>query len=832
MAQLDELPDPPSGPNDPFQNPALESGGYLAGNDDEEVQKIRRRITPFGKALIALVLVLLVGVGYFLVKTAREDEAREQARLEGRAALERVLSQTLPPEQLASQVRDIYARYRQSPELRMSVRRILARLHDPQSIPIMIEGLRESGRERQQAALALAEIGLPAAAAARDALAEALPHTDPLVDRAEVAWAMVVTNDIRAWDTVVQLLREGKLQQVKNLDDPPRGIFDAALVARLAGRERLVQLANEQGPTGVPLRRIAAVSLAEMASPDVFDVLVRLSQDSDLDVAREAAIGLGRTGDNRAGEHILRFLNAHPDARDGVLNSLSQNSGAPGLSVIIAHATDPQTRSMATRLLRELQDPGAGDAFMQVLSTVPADSTDETLRTIRKNAIFGLAEIGDPRAADGLMELAMRPLQPGARVDPNADQDARLALDALRKIPGAPARVRAQLLQMLPRADFMRTQILLALGAAGDASLGPQIMNYLSDPNAQEGAAVAVCRLRYAPGIERVRADMRRPPNLRMVEETVQDEAVFIRRRNAIRAIAWTRDARYAADLMRIIEDPLDRRLLREEAGHALAAIADDATLEQVVTRATDTSRPEDQRLYYMFALRARSTPAISNRLVEAYLRPGVGADLMRAAAIAAGFGGDATTAAALRPLLASSDINVRLNAGIAAVLSGDEQTAGALLDALGHDGEFAGLLSGVFVTRSATGNNQAVQLEPFELLPITESMFTDGRIFRRIEMATALERGRGTNHHDFATLWLRLRLKNGWENPLGIGPHEIRARIREAAMSNDAYRREMAFRILRSLNDRGSLLYLRRQPGETGERARRELLELNAPGG
>jgi HEAT repeat protein len=699
---------------------------------------------------------------------------------------------------------------------------------DAQAVPIMIEGLRESGNERRQAAIALAEIGMPAAAAARDALAEALPRTTE-VDRAEVAWAMVVVNDPRGWDTIVDLLGSGKLQQVKNLDDPPRGIFDAALVARMAGRERLVRLAAD---SRVPLRRIAAISLAEMASPEVFDTLVTLSRDSDADVAREAAVGLGRTGDNRAGAPILAFLNAHPDARDTVLNALSQNSGAPGLSVIIANATNVETRAMATRLLRELQDPGAGDTFMQVLGSIPADTTDEQLRTIRKNAIFGLAEIGDARAADGLMELAMRPLAPGARVDPNVDQDARLALDALRKIPGAPARAKAQLLQMLPRADFMRTQVLVALGYSGDASLGPQLMTHMSNPDSQEGAAVAVAHLGYQPGIQRVLADMRRPANLRMVEETVQDEPVFIRRRNAIRAIAWTRDARYAQDLMRIVEDPLDRRLLREEAGHSLAAIADDAMLEQIATRATEQTRPEDQRLYYLYALRARSTPAIATRLVEAYLRPGVSAPVMRAAAIAAGFGGDASTAAALRPLLESTDGNVKLNAGIAAVLSGDEETARTLLAQLGRDREFAELMSGVFVTRSATGNNQAVQQEPFELLPLTESMFTDGRIYRRVQVAYLLEHGPGTNHHDFAMLWLRLRIRNGWEHPLGIGPHEVRARIREAASGADASRREQAFRMLKSLNDRGSLLYLRRQPGEVGEQARRALLDLNAPNG
>ncbi len=67
--------------------------------------------------------------------------------------------------------------------------------------------------------------------------------------------------------------------------------------------------------------------------------------------------------------------------------------------------------------------------------------------------------------------------------------------------------------------------------------------------------------------------------------------------------------------------------------------------------------------------------------------------------------------------------------------------------------------------------------------------------------------------------------MRNGWENPIGIGPFEIRRKLREAAAGADAFRRDMAFRMLRALDDRGSLLYLRRQPGDVGERARRELL-------
>lgn len=824
MDKIDDLPDPPA-PDESFDSPAGGGGGYLSGNDDEEVRKIRRRTSGWDKILILVVLAGLCGTGYFLWRSAQQTAAVERANHDGRAALERIVSQPIPQDQIAAQVRTAYEQYKAGSEFRMAARRILARIHDASAMPIFIEGLQQSGRERQQAALGVAEIGMPAAAAAREALVSALPHTDPMIDRAEVTWAMVVAEDPRAWTTVVELLGSGRLQQITNLDEPPRRIFDPGLVARMAGHARLVQLASD---THVPVRRIAAVSLAELASPEVFDTLVHLARDPDADVAREAAIGLGRTGLDRAGDPIVAFLNAHPDARDAVLNALSQNAGAPGLSPVMRTATDPTIRSQATRLLRELQDPGAGDAFVAVLGTVPASATDEVQRNIRKHAIFGLAEIGDARAAEGLMELVQRPLVPGARVDPNADLDARLALDALRKIPNACIAARATLLQILPRADFMRTQLLLALGESGDASLAPQMMVYLRDVNAQEGAAVAIARLNYAPGIAQIRTDARRPAALNMAQETVQDEAVFISRRNAIRALAWTHNPLYAADLERIIEDQNDRNALREEAGHALASIADDHTIDDIATRALDTTRPEATRLFYLYALRGRSNPAASNRLVESYLRPGTPSGVMHAAAIAAGFGGDDSTAAALRPLITSEDANVQLNASIAAVICGDEATAQVLLARLVEHHDLGELLGNTFVTRSATGNNTGVQLEPLELTPVTRTMFQDGRIHRRINMATLLERGRAGQHFDFAMVWLRIRIKNGWENPIGIGPFEIRAALRETANGSDAFRSDMSFRMFRSLNDRGSLLWLRRQTGTAAERARRELVEMN----
>ncbi len=832
---FDDLPDAPDVPDDP---PGGDGGGPM-GSDDDAVRQIRRRVSPIGWLLIISVLGIGGGVGYYMVNTAIHDARDEREKEQGRLDLQRVLQENLPNDQAAARVRDIYSRY-QSESVRMSARRILAGLKDPQAVPMLIEGLNAPGQGRAQAALGLAEIGSPAADAARAKLNEVLPTTTDQLDRVEVAWALVVLGDATAWTTIRELLESGKLQQVQGLNQ--RRIFDPALVARAAGKARLVELVSSRS---VGSRRLAALSLAELATPDLIEPLAVLSRDADADVAREAAIGLGRTGDPRATDGIMAYLAAHPDQRDGVLGALATSAGAAGLGVVIHGARDLQTRATATRLLRDQHDPDSGEALSEALAA--ATGTDEVSQGMRRNAVFGLAEVGDPRAVDGLIQYANWGL---THTDPNSTQEAKLALDHIRRIPGAPARAKDALLALLrdPHGDFARTPALLALAKTGDASVASVVTPFLAQPDAQEGAAVAVCSLRLPDCFGRVLTQAKMPAGLRMVEETVRDEQVFIARRNAINALAWAglrregpplaaaQRAAVVRELRRIVEDVNDRPSLRESAGFSLATVADDATIAELANRATDTAVPEATRLYYVYALRARSNPQLANRLVQTYLRRGVDPGLMKVAAITAGFGADDSTSDLLIPLLAladPADANVRFAAGVATALGGNARAANALVEALAASDELAGTLLNEFTPRNANPNAQT-QNENLSLLPLTPEMFADGRVYRRVEVASILETGKGNKHFSFALNQLTGRLRAGWEAAPGIGPYEVRAELRRAALGSDARSRDQAFRALRALNDRGSLLSLRRQTRvpEAAERARRELLEMSSAGG
>ena len=200
---FDDLPDVPDAPDEPPPG-----GDGPMGSDDDAVKQIRRRVSPFGWLVILTVLGVGGGTGYYMLNAAIQESRDEREKEEGRIELSRILQQNLPEAQTAEQVRAVYNRYH-SENVRMSARRILAGLRDPQAVPMLIDGLAFEGVARAQAALGLAEIGLPAAESAKARLLAVLPLTDPQRDRVEVAWALVVLNEPSAWPTVREMLEAG-----------------------------------------------------------------------------------------------------------------------------------------------------------------------------------------------------------------------------------------------------------------------------------------------------------------------------------------------------------------------------------------------------------------------------------------------------------------------------------------------------------------------------------------------------------------------------------------------------------------------------------------------
>ena len=101
------------------------------------------------------------------------------------------------------------------------------------------------------AATALAEYGSPAADKAKDPLLAAL-KTAPAGAKPQIAWALVVLGEARAFDEVMTLYRLGHLSKVQRLGG---GIaFDPERIVELISLDKLASYAERRERGGAPAR--------------------------------------------------------------------------------------------------------------------------------------------------------------------------------------------------------------------------------------------------------------------------------------------------------------------------------------------------------------------------------------------------------------------------------------------------------------------------------------------------------------------------------------------------------------------------------------------------
>src|SRR5690606_13043263 len=87
----------------------------------------------------------------------------------------------------------------------------IGHFRDAQAVPMLIAGLDQAGVIRRDSAWALARIGLPAAAPAKEALLTVLPDTDAR-DYAQVVWTLAVLREQDAASAILEAFSAGKLQ--------------------------------------------------------------------------------------------------------------------------------------------------------------------------------------------------------------------------------------------------------------------------------------------------------------------------------------------------------------------------------------------------------------------------------------------------------------------------------------------------------------------------------------------------------------------------------------------------------------------------------------------
>ena len=219
-------------PDDDALPPGPPGGGMPAGGsfDMGDGNFKRGRFAP-----VAILIGLLAVAGFvvfLLIGTKQESEKLtiEQAEEQKKAIY------VLPKEEAAGKWRE-WAQSDRSDYLKEEALKQLAWLKDPAGVDLAIKSLSYPAEPIQgMAATALAEYGSPLADKAKDPLLAAL-KTAPAGAKPQIAWALVVLGESRAFEDIMTLYRLGHLSKVQRLGG---GVaFDPERIVKLVSLDKL-----------------------------------------------------------------------------------------------------------------------------------------------------------------------------------------------------------------------------------------------------------------------------------------------------------------------------------------------------------------------------------------------------------------------------------------------------------------------------------------------------------------------------------------------------------------------------------------------------------------
>lgn len=779
LSGLPDLPAVPSADDDL----ARASAAVGSLDDDAAARKIRTRTSWFGRIVGVTLVGGGIGLAYFAwqrneASEHRWDAYRAAQQAESREEFLRMIREELP----RSTFQDV----------RLEIMSELGEHQDAESVPLLVRLLDEPGAIRAQAARSLARIGSPAADVAKPDLMRVLPTCDAR-DRAPVVWALAVLNEPAAADAIVEEFAAGHLQGQYGFD--PRIIVTVLGVQRLSTPEMT-------GHPSTGVRALVAQALSEAGTPDVIDPLTTMLRDEDDQVRRQAAAGLGRIGDPRAAGPLFAAMQQNPGMRVQVLDALRRSTGARGLAVLLASANDDATRRDLATMIRGTHDPAGADALATLLT-----STDEVARL---EAASGLAELGDARGVPVLLAFAQ-----GEDLGRARDALDMLALVQSPEVPAALAPMVTNERYLARRAGMLK-----ALGRSGSQDAGPILMREL-DGDDIATAAMALAELNYEPAYQTLLRMMPRPRGTPFNQHAgmagVALETAYQNRTAAVRAIGRYGRPDAAQALMTIIEDAEDDPRLRNDAGLALGAVANDEILERVLTRIQATDLDDAARRFYLGALWQRPSRSIASRLLELIANPATSSDVRLPAAVAVGYAADPANDARLVQLLDSPETDDA--AAIAICLGGSEEAARALLARLGQSSELRMAVQEMLMNQTNDWFNL-----------VTTDLWDSGQVYRRLRVAAILNDGEGDNRHGYAWTTFVARLQAGWSGFHGMSTNAIRRRLYADLTGADATNRELIVRLFAATGDLGLLMAARDAGGPGAEEARRMLMELNRP--
>jgi HEAT repeat protein len=730
----------------------------------------------------------------------------------------------------------------------------LAWAKDPAGVPLITAGLSsEDHRIRGTAAQALLEYGTPAADSAKPALMKALAEADAS-DKPQIAWALATLKVGEAFDTVLSEYRQGHLSEVQKIDGAPA--FDPEI---LAGMVSLDKLASMSGDESESVRQLVATVLSRSGDPKWTTQLIALVQDKSIEVAREAAVGLGKIANEQAiGPLVSALSHADKDSRGKFLEALRDGIGAKGLVLAlqsVSHDT-PEREKFQTKqifdMLHDLEDPRAGDALAAYLATNPKPhwKTEAGLR---------MAEVGDVRAVPVLAwRMTQDPLKlyndvddPELRRDDNERVVAsRMLADLAILHPEAQQSILAQaedpVMDWITSKPQPHANGLRFLVAAGSKAVLPKLIKWADPPGRfpQPGAQppmptqweTAQSALRYLgwakppqawPILEKQLFRISNKKYDVTMQGLMQGGLAIVGM--AIRGLGVGASDGYAQwgdpkaypILVKYIEDKENNEQSRGEACFALSWVATDDEMKEVVKKVHDYNKPDPVnqvvRACYLETLIHRPVPDATAGLVD-LLKSDVDLEVRHQAARAIAFGG--ITKAMIPQIFDKlKDNELRNDAMLALLIGADADTASRALASYED------------AAPEAMEDLKSSYNQTFGYW--SDRNYETGDVARWVENATSVQH---VKVKDTRQEWPKLLLSRALQEiEFDNGPHSItrvqfRYRLIQDAKGSNDVKRQSAIQILKFMKEKGVLMALRSEPGPTGDLAKAAFFEVMNP--
>ena len=840
----DDLPGAPSGGG------GMPMGGGLPDPGDGNFTK--GRWVPV--VVIVLIAAAIGGAIFFFAKKDQERLKPEQA-----AKMKQNIFLLPQKEQVPE-----WRKWAASNEADMEQEALaqLGYLEDAEGVKLATGALTSPDHKiRGVASQVLTYYGSPRGDSAKPALLEALKSADES-DEPQLVWALVTLKEKSVFPKAMELYRKGHLANVQRLGGG--SAFDPKALSTLVSLDEFAKLVDDPSPS---VRQLVATVLSENAEPKWTPTLTKLVQDKDVEVAREAATGLGKIGDEAARDPLLKKLGeSDKESRKKFLEALRDGIGGEGLVLALKSIdkSKPETEWFQTEqifnMIAELADPRVGDSLVKWV--------EETKPIPHWRGVAGirLAEVGDIRATkylgdrmkedptklyktenfwehdegghlsktDGARVVSARMLADLASIYPDK-RDQLIADDEGPVYEWATSRPQ-------PHANALR----FFANVKSDKAL-PQIRKWAfpDDKLPKEGAqppfpdafATAQSALRYIgkykdqESFDKLIKQLKRKEDKKMdITQRGLEGAGLAMLGMALRAVGvgaseglgeWG-DPKANKPFMEFIEDETWHEEARLSACQNLAWTADADTMKEVATRAAKFTADKDEKKKFIGAcyattLSLRPMPEVTGTLVDLINQdeaPQV--QLALAQAIGASPLDEANKAKLFEKM---KNVETRNASALALILGGDADTASRTVAQFGD------------LKPEALNDLKDAYFRAFGFW--SDEDLKTGNIYRWVDNADAMAH---VKVFDAPQEWAIERLSAQFDNlKFDNGPHSqtrvvLRFYLNQAARTGDDKVKAQAIRTLKFMKEKGELMSLRHEKGVTGELAEKAFHELMNP--